>query len=343
MRFRPASLKLSLPVLLAVATVLSAGAQTATQPVTSPPAQNGGAAPNAPSLTPAGTKPPSFIDNVEAPPSGFNFDSPSSQPPPMSAAPSAEDQRLQKVLQERQNWALMTPEEIFGVKTPEEIFGIQKRDAAGRVIQTTQVERFLARQEQELNDTTNNWQNAGAAEMQNLNFSGNRQAEGFGLVNNGQKTLQQFLDNSLNSAPDNSSMLGGQSATTEWPQSFGATTLPKANPQQQADMDAFNQLLERTPSATTVTPSSGSAGKFLSAPATTVNSILGQPAANSFGASFTPLNNGLSAPQGITPLTGITSPNQNNSQPAPAPSWTPQPAPWLSQGPQPFTVPQRQF
>jgi hypothetical protein len=34
---------------------------------------------------------------------------------------------------------------------------------------------------------------------------------------------------------------------------------------------------------------------------------------------------------------------QNSIQPAITPAWTPQAPPWMSQGPQPFVIPQRKF
>ena len=261
--------------------------------------------------------------------------------PPMPPARSAENQRLQKILEERQNWALMTPAEIFGVTAPEQAFGIQQRDAAGQIMRPTQMERWLARQNQPPAAATNGWQNGGAPAS--WNFPGNQEAGRFNPDYVRQKNARQFLNGFLNATPDNNGVSGESDAKMDWPEPSGAAPLPKINPRQEADMENFRQLLEPSPPATTATPSSGSAGKFLPARTTTLNSILEQPAVNPVGGSFTPLTSGIGIPQGVAPLPGITGQNNNPQQPSTTPSWTPQPAPWMSQGPQPFAVPQRKF
>jgi hypothetical protein len=340
MDFRHDRLKLTLLVFMVVAMVLSAGAQQASQPVIFSSSQKGDDTPSTPSLSPQGPKSPDDLDTFQAPPSDFNFN-PQSGSETMPPAPSAGNQRLQKILEERRNWALMTPAEIFGVTTPEQILGIQKRDAAGQVMQPTQMERWLARQNQPSAAATNGWQNGVAPAS--WNFSGNQEAGRFNPDDARQENARQFLNGFLNATPDNNGVSGEPNAKMDWLQSSGATPPPKINPQQEADMESFKQLLEPAPHAATATPSSGSAGKFLPAQTTTLNSLLDQPAVNPIGRSFTPLTSGIGMPQGVAQLPGITGQNNNIQQPPTTPSWTPQPAPWLSQGPQPFAVPQRKF
>jgi hypothetical protein len=64
-----------------------------------------------------------------------------------------------------------------------------------------------------------------------------------------------------------------------------------------------------------------------------------QPLFNPIGRSFTPVENDIAKPTGLTPLAGVTGP-----QPIPAkkPALV-QPPPWMSQSPQNATLPQRQF
>lgn len=337
MRFQPASLMLPLPVFMAVAVVLSADAQPASQPA---PKNDGGTTPTAPSLAPDKTQRPSYPDNVETPPS-FIFNPGDNQPLPQMPVPSPEEQRLLQKQEESKNWALMTPREIFGIKTPAEIFGIQQRDAAGRVVQPTQLERYMARQDEALAmAATNGWQFNVMMETQD--FFGNQQQAGRLDTDNQQDNSQQSFDGFLNSTPNTSSASSDQGANADSLWQFGKPLTPKADSQSQADLGNFSQLLGAS-SFSAATPSSAAAGTFLPAPATKLNSILDQPAMNPAGASFTPLTNGLVGPQGLTPLTGLNGGNQNNSQPTPPPSWAPQPAPWLSQGPQSFTPPQRKF
>src|SRR5471032_1860811 len=124
-----------------------AQAQTFTQPgqaiIFSAP-DNGDAASNAPSLASPPPVAPGFADTIHAP--GFNFEPPSktSAPPPAPAAARVSPGEADR----RKNWALMTPAEILGVATPENILKIPERDAAGRRMDPTAVERFYERQNQ---------------------------------------------------------------------------------------------------------------------------------------------------------------------------------------------------
>lgn len=339
MDFRPTSLKPLLPVFMATTMVLSAGAQQSAQPIIFSSAQSGDTAPVAPSLVPQATEQPNLADKFQAPPANFDFTPPDdTEPlPQMPADSSAENQRLQKVLAERRNWTLMTPEEIFGVTTPEKILGIPERDTAGQEIKQTQVERYLARQDQSQAAATNGWQNGSTAGY--WNSSGNQEGDSFNPDGTRRENPRRFLDGFLNSAPDNNGTADGQNEESDWPKPFSAASLPKPDLEQQAAMERFRQLLE--PSAPDATAQSSPGEKLFPAPATTLNSILDQPAVNPIGTSFTPLSSDIGKPQGVEPLPGIT--GQNNPQPVAVPSWEPQPAPWLSQEPQLFAVPQRKF
>jgi hypothetical protein len=336
MGFRPVNLKMLPAVFLAATMVLSAGAQQSAQPVIFSSAQSDDNTPSTLSLAPQATEQPNLADKFRAPlpASNLNFPSDAGPLPQMPANPPADNERLQQILEERRNWTLMTPQEIFGVTTPEEIMGLPKHNAAGEEIKTTQVERWLARQEQSRNSATNGLQNGAAASSRD--FSSDEEGNRFEPDGTKQENPRQFLDSFMNPAPDNNrSSSDRQNEMADWPQSFGAATQPKIDPEQQAAMERFRQLLEPNPSATA---QSDLNGKNFTVPVTTENSILGQPSVNPLGASFTPLTSDVGKPLG---LPGIT--RQNNSQPAPVPSWEPQPAPWLSQVPQPFVVPQRKF
>ena len=336
MDFCSVSLKLPLPIFLAFAMAVTAGAQQSAQPIIFSSSKSDDTAPATPSLAPQTAEQPNLADKFQAPAAGFNFDAASDagQLPQMSANPSADNQRLQKILNERNNWALMTPEEIFGVTTPEKILGATERDAAGQEIKQTQLERWLARQESQ-DAVTNGWQKNAAPGSQD--FSADPEADRFNPDGTEQENPRQSPDGFLDSAPGDASTSDGQNDGEGWQKSLGVTA-PKINPEQQADMESFRQLLDSVSSAT---PQSSSGGKFGSTAATTFNSTLDQPAANPIGASFTSLSNGIVKPEGMSMLPGIT--GQNNPKPAAIPSWEPQPAPWLSQGPQLFVVPQRKF
>ena len=337
MDIRSASLKLLLPVFTAGAMVLSAGAQQAAQPIIFSSSQNDNAAPVAPSLAPQTPEQPNFMDTFRAPEAGFN-PSPYIEPlPQMAPNSSAEKQRLQKILAERRNWTLMTPEEIFGVTTPEKILGVHEYDASGQKIELTQVERYLARQNEPQTGATNGWQTGATGGY--WDSSGNQEGDSFNPDGTRRENSRLLLNGLLNPSQDNGT-LDKENDSENWFKSFAAPATPKPNPEQQEVMEKFRQLLAPSPVAAAGTVQSGSSGKFFPAPATP-NPLFDQPTVNPIGASFTPLSSGIGKPQGLTPLPGIT--GQNNPQPAPVPSWVPQPAPWLSQGPQPFEVPQRKF
>ena len=110
---------------------------------------------------------------------------------------------------------------------------------------------------------------------------------------------------------------------------------------QQAAMARFRQLLESGSASVASVPPSPD-GQFFPAPKKIIDPNITQPAyvLNPAGASFMPLINGIGRPTGLTPLPGIVTPSP---QLVVVPSWTPQPAPWLLQGPQLFVMPQRKF
>src|SRR5580658_3463646 len=194
MDFRSASLKLLPPVFAAGAMVLSAGAQQAMQPIIFSSAQNGDTTPSTPSLAPQTAEQPNFVNVFQAPEADFNFNPPpdTGPLPQMPPSSSAQNQHLQKILEERRNWALMTPEEIFGATTPEKILGVQERDAAGQVIELTQVERYLARQNQPQATATNDWQSGEAA--RNWDFSGDPEADRFNPDGTRMENSRQLLN-----------------------------------------------------------------------------------------------------------------------------------------------------
>jgi len=103
----------------------------------------------------------------------------------------------------------------------------------------------------------------------------------------------------------------------------------------------FQQLLN--PGAVPVTAATSLPDRTtsLNAQSTVLGSDSTEPLVNPIGASFTPISSGIGRPVGLAPLPGITGPA---SIPAiTTPAWAPQPAPWTSQTPQPFAIPQRKF
>ena len=257
---------------------------------------------------------------------------------PPSPVNTSERQRMEKMLKERKNWTLMTPAEIFGVTPTEEMLKPRARDALGREKNQTQLERYLDREDQLRTGFTNGWQNDRADSP--WNFSRDKDSEDlFDPSRQGRDDAAQNLDRFLN-GQRNQEVSADPNGNISW-DSFSAPTpqaFQKPNPEQLAAMERFRQLLEPSPAAATPSPDN----RFFPVPKAVVDPNITQPdfVLNPAGASFTPMASGIAKPVGLMPLPGlvITTP-----QPAAAPAWAPQPPPWLLQGPQTFTMPQRKF
>jgi hypothetical protein len=247
------------------------------------------------------------------------------------------------MLDARENWALMTPEEILGVGTPRNTLRSTEQEAADSQRNLTLVERFLERQRQPQTTATNKYLNDNS--LAGWGFSRNQarltNESPFNPV--GLPTAAQILDRFFNDTPANSRVPGqNENSRAGWFRSLGLPPQPvPPTPEQLAERERFKRLLDPG-SFSDSTAKAGSGGKFLALlqplPDTTANQT---PAVSPAGSSFAPLNSGIGRPAGLPPLPGITSTNWQSS--AALPAWAPQPPPWLVQTPQPFVVPQRKF
>jgi hypothetical protein len=299
---------------------------------------------NMPSLV---AKPPGLLDfanEIESPTLKFGVASGAGTPP----APRLPDvspsqfQRMQRMLDERKNWALMTPEEILGVPTQEKILGIPDRDASGNVKDETVEEQYYEREER-LRDPTNN-----------ADFGMADSAAQWGLSDGQQQQMNPNILSPAGGKPDSSGLMSqfvnrmpddrtvpGQSPASGWSRSFNLPEPPPGpTPEQQAAMEQFQQLLQphSSPVSDANAPASGS--PFFSSPSAVA--VSGQPAAIPVGASYVPLSSGIAMPAGVTPLPGLLGPT-NMGLTTRAPEWKPELPPWLSSGPQPGVIPQRKF
>jgi hypothetical protein len=328
-----------------LAACLSAAAQNGAPPpgkaivFSAPTGEN--AASNMPSLLPRLSDRPDFANEVRAPVPVFGLQDPSQPLPVPSRAPvrsSAEAQRLQKMLDVRDNWALMTPEEILGVDTFKNTLRTPEQEAADNK-HLTVFERFLERQRQSHAAVTNGYYSGDSA-------SGRDSSRRQGGLTNGSPfdSAPQILDRFFNDSPANNQFAGQNgNRGAGWFKSPGLPPQPTApTPEQLAEEERFRQLLDPGSFSGTQAKSSPG-GEFFSSLRTFSDTAPNQTAAmNPAGASFAPLSSGIGRPAGLTPLPGITGPTNWQLSAVP-PSWAPQPPPWLSQTPQPFTMPQRKF
>ena len=295
---------------------------------------------NVPSLSP---KPPvlsGFAGAVQAPEINFNG-SPQAAPLPAPSAPvvsTAETSQLERLLDERKNWTMLTPEEILGLPTPEKMLGIPDRDSTSPLDNETVAERFYERQENLSNANTNGLVTDKSA--QPWNFSNDQPLQSnpiFSIPSNNHPANSAFIDQFLKGPPANNAN-AGQNPDLNWPKLFGSPA-PSQTPDQQAEADEIQKLFEPQP-ATPSTAGTSPGDTFFSGSQKSSGTILGQPMVNPIGASYTPLSSGIGLPVGVTPLPGLFT--TKPIAPAP-PEWKPQPPPWMSSAPQLGVIPQRKF
>ena len=333
--------------------VLSVAAQNGAPPsskaiIFSAPAGEKGTS-NALSLVPRLSGRPHFGNDVRAPVSVFDIQSPSLPPTVPLSAPTlsrTDLKRLQKMLDERENWALMTPEEILGVDATGDTLRTPEQEAADNQENLTVVERFLERQQQTHTAVANEYTSGNSSS--DWDFS-RRQS---GLTNGspsdsvriGLPTAAQILDRFFNDLPANNQFAGQNgSRGADWFKSLGLPPQPAApTPEQLAERERFRQLLD--PGSYSDSRAKSSPGAEFPSPLQPLSGMTPNktPTGNSVGASFAPLSSGIGRPAGLTPLPGITG-STNWQSSAASPSWAPQPPPWLVQTPQPFAMPQRKF
>jgi len=306
---------------------------------------------NMPSLA---AKPPGMLDfaNAVQAPGAKSDAAPETEllPPQTPAISPAQAQQMQRLLDKRKNWALLTPEEIFGLPTPEKILHVPERDAFGQPKNETVVEKFYERQEH-LRARTNN-DNYGAADTAprwSLSDNQDLQMNPNIWTPAGSKPGNLALMNQLlNGTTDNRAApvpapAPGQAPESGWSKPFSLPTPPPGpTTEQQAAMEQFQQLLKphSLTDGTAKAPALGS--PIFSSSSLAPNPAPGSSALIPMGASFTPLSSGITVPAGVTPLPGLLG-QTNMAMPMYEPEWKPQPPPWQSSAPQPGVIPQRKF
>jgi hypothetical protein len=304
---------------------------------------------NAPSLA---AKPPTMdlANAVQSPAANPSAASPGGLPPPTPAISPAQVRQLQRLLDERKNWALLTPEEILGLPTREKILGLQDRDALGQPKNETVLERFYERQEQlrvrtnSNNYSYDNYSYGAAGSAPHADFSGGQGMQmnpNLWMPAGGKPENPTLLDQFLNGTT------GSRAASAQAAESSGFKlfNLPASSagaaPEPAAAAGEFQQLLSPSspPGVATKAPALG--GPILSSSSLSPKPAFGQSPAIPLGASFTPLGSGIGMPVVATPLPGVF--GQTNAAPVLAPEWKPQPPPWMSSTPQLGAIPQRKF
>ncbi|MGD0086272.1 MAG: hypothetical protein ABSC24_04005 [Verrucomicrobiota bacterium] len=256
--------------------------------------------------------------------------------------------RIHKSANEHQDWVFMTPAEIMGV-APDQLSRDRKRDTNDKSENLSPMERYLARQNPSARLKNNspdhpfgsrNFWEADNGQTNGDNNDGSDQNDN-GLAD---PRLATAFNPSASGAPDNN-LLGAPNTDSPWSKASGDSASPWVpnSVQQRVDLEQaqFQQLLNPGAVPVTAATSLPERTTSLNAQSTVLGSDSTEPLVNPIGASFTPISSGIGRPVGLAPLPGITGPA---SIPAiTTPAWAPQPAPWTSQTPQPFAIPQRKF
>ena len=276
-------------VIVAGGLIFSAGARGGESIIFSSPP--GGEVSNTPSLSPKPSDEAALARPLPAPEQLFQFQlAPQNFSAPQPAVSAAEQQRLQKILDDKSDWAFLTPEEILGVK-PENADDAQKQD------DRTPMERYLDRQQQlrspgvtnsySLADENENpsW-NSSEADTNYFSRSGGYAGTFWNRLLNGNQRNMNYPGQNNNSAWSLFSSPRPQEQST------------KPDPAQQAAMERFQQLLN--PSfAPAADASSFSAAKVATDPNFTQPDFTPNPA----GASFVPVTCAVAE---RTPLAGMS-------------------------------------
>ena len=343
MDFRPVNFKLW----LAAGVLLAAGAawaQSGQSIIFSKPADHSATPEATDTRIYPGANNPANASSV--PSSLFNEPAMPNPLPPPQLSPD-EQQRMQKDLQNRKDWTLMTPEEILGVATPESLLLPPDQRPENKDKNLTPLERFMNRQEAERHQAAGTNANGIANNLVRWDFLQKPQDSPDGsrveaLHANNTANVSPYWKQFFSTAPENNNPAMAQDNAGIWQRPFGQVTLPSAadNLARIAEMERFRAML--SPGAAPADKASpGSKFLYSSQPLPEANA---QPAP-----ALTPVFNAVTPvsvaakPAELTTLKPLS--GQPAAKPATAarPSWAPQPPPWLSQTPQPFSPPQREF
>ena len=264
--------------------------------------------------------------------------------PQASAISAASSAQWQKFLENKKNWPLMTPEEIFGIATPEKILGVKNSKDEAKL---SPEERYLRRQDRLTGTATNLsrrmdvplWREDEMRDPFHPADAVNR----FSSRNNGAVSGPERNVGGVNGlfprlnrdAPTESDA----KVESAWFSPFAPPeALRKQTPEQLAGMERFRALME--PSAP---ERPADTAKLFGQPNIAPDpNMQSQPLFNPLGRSFTPLESGISKPVGLAPLRGITGPQKVAEKKT---TTLVQAPPWLStpSSAQDAPLPQRQF
>ena len=319
--------------------VLSAPAQSSLPPAGQSAFGSGSAGSSDGTLSETSKHHLNINNQISAPQNLFGPSVDDSMAPPMAPPVNT----LQQMVQQRPNWTEMTPDEILGIQTsPKEKEAKElatKMLESGRTLPNqSALETFLMNRRLAETGTTN-------LNLREENGSFLDPATGLAdprraaALQNNPVIHSQLFNRLLDNAQDSLNGRGQMNPDEAWSHIFTAPPPPPPTSAQQAEMSAFQQLLQPTAPAPADSQKS-SFGFPQPAPLPDPNLEPTPVGYNPAGASFAPLDSGIGRPKRLTGLPTVTS---VPTVPSLAPTWGPQPPPWKLTTPQPFVVPLRQF
>ena len=273
--------------------------------------------------------------NFSAPKKTFTVPEPDLPlPPPVYYR--SQDPSVTEALNKRNNWRLLTPEQIMGVQTVEEIMGLADR---GNEPKRSLEEQFLLRQSQGYRGGATNARSGALTRESNNPFEQSREDQ----LPFGQKNTLQVDDlmpknspwatGQTRPRPDGSQPgeMGDVPANNIWKSAFAQPAQPVQFGQSQeeiARMERFRALMDPpapvAPVKTHANPVPVAAPAFFEA---------SQPAVNPAGRSAVAVQANIAKPTGIKPLPAAT--GSALTPQTKKPEWQAQPPPWMTDKPQP--------
>lgn len=282
--------------------------------------------------------------NYTAPHRLFNDRTPN-LPPPRPLFLGNQSAAAQEAANRKKNWALLTPEQIYGLQTPNEILGLKKDDNDKSL---SLEEQFLLRESQPAANAATNDGAGGASWRDAANLFDKHQDDRpafsrsiFFQPNNhlddqpddpAQEDSTRYFKQFLNAKSEKNPLKTESKQATAWSSVFSQPAQPKQTPAQLADMERFRVMLAPAPSTSSDKTPAVKTSVFSAAEPETDSIFQSQPMFNPAGSSVAVIKDDLTRPVGIKPLPSIGAPE--NLTPATRPAWQAQLPPWLRDGPQ---------
>ena len=276
-------------------------------------------------------------DDFKAPRSLFSAEP--NLPMPAPSYQPAWNQSDNEAADKRKNWALLTPDQILGVKTPEEVLGTKDQDGRKKL---SLEEQFLLRQREVRGALTNgrpsalSWRDD-ANPFLNGDRNNRSQNQWPSYDSRRDDTVRSDSIKSLKSLagdmkPSGFQMPDEPQQDSLWISGFARPAQPQATPEQTAALERFRALMTPTPASDKVNPS---ATYFKPVKAADANFEQPSPNMNPAGHTYNAVENDILQPQRLTPLPGVTGPATKKDEDK-RPSWQAQPPPWMQSGPQAY-------